>query len=603
VYARALTIREKILSPRHPDVLQSLTNLALNGWARAQYSRALALFQRAQAIQLKNSEQFLFSGSESRQRAYVESYAEDTYARVSFSLAMSPVNMPVSRGALELSLDSVLQYKGRVLETASDNVARLRRSISGEDRVLMDRLGRIANQSSKVLYQGLGDSSPDRRNRRLTELTRQQDALEAQLAKRSSEFREQTQLLTVANVRQAIPKEAALVEWVRYKPFDPKASHVAAQWGPPRYAAYVLTALDAPTVVDLGEAAELDRLATDFNLAVSDPKRDDVSQRASALSKKLIEPLLPQLRGRSRWLLSPDGALNLVSMAALLDSDGHYLAEHFEITYLSSGRDLLRVASATPHASTQPAVLVADPDYGALPAQAITLAQARQSDLGSGGLIFRPLPGTALEAQSLQKLLEPRAAAVLMHGNASEEQLRALHGPRLLHIATHGFFLSDDAVKTTESGAALTMPNHNPLLRAGLALAGANMRRSGASDDGILTAQEMAQLDLRGTELVVLSACETATGEAASGEGIYGMRRALVLAGAQAQVTSLWQVSDQATRMLMVNFYRRLLQGDGRSAALRAAQRDMMADPIRRHPYYWAGFVPVGDWRPLTPRH
>jgi CHAT domain-containing protein len=145
----------------------------------------------------------------------------------------------------------------------------------------------------------------------------------------------------------------------------------------------------------------------------------------------------------------------------------------------------------------------------------------------------------------------------------------------------------------------LVRVRENPLLRSGLALAGANARRSETDDDGILTAFEAAHLDLRGTELVVLSACETGIGEVQNGEGVYGLRRALVLAGTQTQVTSLWKVADDATKDLMVEYYWGLLRGEGRSGALREVQKAMIASRDRWHPYYWAAFVPISDWAPL----
>lgn len=162
----------------------------------------------------------------------------------------------------------------------------------------------------------------------------------------------------------------------------------------------------------------------------------------------------------------------------------------------------------------------------------------------------------------------------------------------MLHIATHGFFLRDQAAATP------ALPE-NPLLRSGLALAGANALRSGPRDDGILTALELAHLDLQGTELVVLSACESGAGEVQTGDGVSGLRRALVLAGARAQLTSLWQIADLPTQELMVDYYQRLLHGVGRSAALRTAQLAIMASRDRSHPYFWAAFMPIGDWRAL----
>jgi CHAT domain-containing protein len=142
------------------------------------------------------------------------------------------------------------------------------------------------------------------------------------------------------------------------------------------------------------------------------------------------------------------------------------------------------------------------------------------------------------------------------------------------------------------------LPVEIPLLRSGLALAGANLRRGRASaeDDGILTALEAAGLDLWGTKLVVLSACDTGVGEVKVGEGVYGLRRALVLAGAETQVMSLWPVSDTGTRDLMVEYYKALQGGEGRGEGLRRVQLEMIKSRGRRHPFYWAGFIQSGEW-------
>lgn len=138
----------------------------------------------------------------------------------------------------------------------------------------------------------------------------------------------------------------------------------------------------------------------------------------------------------------------------------------------------------------------------------------------------------------------------------------------------------------------------NPLLRSGLALAGANLHKSG-DDDGVLTALEAAGLDLWGTKLVVLSACDTGVGEVKNGDGVYGLRRALVLAGSESQVMSLWPVSDTATRDLMIDYYTGLQAGRGRGEALRQVQLRMLASKNRQHPYYWASFIQSGEWAKL----
>ena len=138
----------------------------------------------------------------------------------------------------------------------------------------------------------------------------------------------------------------------------------------------------------------------------------------------------------------------------------------------------------------------------------------------------------------------------------------------------------------------------NPLLRSGLALAGAN-RRGERADDGILTALEASGLNLWGTKLVVLSACDTGVGEVRNGEGVYGLRRSFVLAGAESMLMSLWPVSDLTTRELMTGYYKNLKQGLGRGESLRRVQLEMLKRPNRRHPFYWASFIQSGDWKTL----
>lgn len=270
-------------------------------------------------------------------------------------------------------------------------------------------------------------------------------------------------------------------------------------------------------------------------------------------------------------------------------------------TYLTTGRDLLRLQTTTTPGTA--ALVVANPDFGAIPpgpTEAGPLAQ----------LVFSPLPATAEEAAKLHMLLPQ--ATVLTQAQATKQALQAHAAPRILHIATHGFFLDDVPLPPpTAPGRGLPIVDaprpevppgtriENPLLRSGLALAGANARRSGA-DNGILTALEVAGLNLAGTQLVVLSACDTGVGEVKNGEGVYGLRRALVLAGSATQVMSLWPVSDDETRDLMIGYYQGLQAGQGRAEALRRVQLAMLARPDQQHPYFWASFIQSGEWANLA---
>jgi len=229
------------------------------------------------------------------------------------------------------------------------------------------------------------------------------------------------------------------------------------------------------------------------------------------------------------------------------------------------------------------------------------------SDLSS--VYFAPLTGTALEAREIKSLFPE--ARVLLQEQATKASLKQAAAPRILHIATHGFFLEDRPVKIEGTrglsmlrddgdlrGLSVDVKIENPLLRSGLALAGANLR-SGRDDDGILTALEASGLNLWGTKLVVLSACDTGVGVVNTGEGVNGLRRALVLAGSETQVMSLWPVSDYATQRLMKAYYARLKQGQGLGEALRSVKLEMMRQKGTEHPFYWASFIQSGKWTNL----
>jgi CHAT domain-containing protein len=598
LYQRVLAITEKALGREHPDTAAALNNLAFLYSATGAYAKAEPLFERAQGINEINTARFLLSGDEARKRAYLQQRLGDAYADASFALAVAG---PRARA---LGLTAVLQYKGRVLDAMADSVALLRRSVDPKDQTLFDKLAAVAQQFSNLTFRGPGNLSAQAYRERLDSLAREQEQLEGELSARSAAFRQAVAPVTLEGVRQALPADAVLVEWFRYEPFDPKGKDEKTRWGAPHYVAYVLRREGEPAAIDLGAAQDIDKLVSDFRAALSDPARTSYKEAAQELFGKLIKPLRSSLSGINRLLLSPDGALNLVPFAALMDEDGEYLAQRFEVTYLTSGRDLLSLAAPAPAPGSP--VVMADPAYDQS-ASGGPRPDYRSSDLDRSGLVFYPLAGTAAEAKALQGLLKLDAQEVLTGANATEGKLKGLHGPRILHVATHGFFLSDQQVAAAAlrpvSFGAGTPPlplGENPLLRSGIALAGANVRRSGDSDDGILTAAEAAQLDLRGTQLVVLSACETGLGQVQQGEGVYGLRRALVLAGAQAQLVSLWKVADAQTQALMVDYYQRLLNGEGRSAALREAQKAMIANPATRHPYYWAAFVAIGNWTPLA---
>jgi CHAT domain-containing protein len=567
---RALAIREKVLGQEHPDVATSLNNLALLYSEMGNYSQAEPLYQRSLAI---------------REKVFGQEHPD----------------VAISLNTLALLYQAQGNYSQAELL--------FQRSLA---------IREVDNKQSDQYRQQVGT------------LKAQADELEAILSRRSAQFRKASQPVTLEAVQQLIPADAALVELVLYQPFNPKATKPDETWGTPRYVAYVLHSQGEAKWVDLGEAAPINQSVEDFRKALQSDA-SDVQPVARALDAKLMQPIRKLLGNTRNVLLSPDSQLNLIPFAALVDENNRYLVENYSINYLSSGRDLLRLQN---HAQSRSApVVMANPDYDKpgdptsvqlvarggsnqnANARTVPLstksAQTRNSN--NRGLIdvlqqsFAPLPNTAQEADAIAQLLS--GVTVLTGSQATENAIKQLHGSMILHIATHGFFhLGEDVqevappdfsvttfLQNTRSAKLTVRPSENPLLRSGIALAGANPRKSG-DEDGILTALEAAGLDLSGTKLVVLSACETGLGEATNGQGVYGLRRAFAIAGAESQLISLWAVNTYATKTLMVNYYQRLKNNVGRSEALRQTQLEMLRSQNYQHPYYWAAFIPSGDW-------
>jgi CHAT domain-containing protein/Tfp pilus assembly protein PilF len=555
----------------------------------------------------------LGTGTEADHAVY---FGRNTYqldAAINFELNYAPR----SASAARLGLTTALRRKGRVLDAAAANQTTIRARLSPQDKQLLDDLASARAQLAKLTVAGPAATGETDFAREIAAYEDQIQKLEIAIGKKSSAYRAASQPIVLAAVQKAIPRDARLVEVVNFQPWDPRSPYDAnAFLGPRHYAAYVVGRTGDPVFVDLGAAAAMDAAVEDFRKAVSDPDNDRAAELGHALYALTLGKLAPVLGGATHVLFAPDGALNVAPLSALVDDRGEFLIKRYTFTYLTSGRDLLRIGITTvPQGG---GVIFADPafDAAAPPAGAAPTTRGRRSaDLGLQK--WKPLPGTGQEADAVERHMHG-----LIDYRGARAALKSVHGPKILHLATHGFFLPDappdDASASppgsaaapadpaaagpapiTAGGPTLTAEaRENPLLRSGLALAGANQLISG-DDDGILTAMEATGLDLWGTELVVLSACETGVGKVTNGDGVYGLRRALIIAGAESLVMSLWQVDDAATRDLMAGYYARLTAGKPRSSALRDIQLEIMARPKYAHPYYWASFLPAGDNSPI----
>ncbi len=608
LYQRALRIWEKALGPEHPDVVTSLENLAALEFTLGASDAGWALLARASQIARKHRGGF-YAGSVSEATKLAFSKNNGSQRDIYLTAAVERARSHTDVGDLVLEL--VLDRKGLLLEAAMPAPGRKEppaiQTLRGKLRDASTRLSRAYTAADRKR-----GSAPEV----VAELERQKEELEAELSKKSADFRTE---LTAARLDRAalcaaLGSGRIAVEYVRY---DHAKFGKKITWEPRLLALVTDTKTCTLEILELGPW-----LAVAENLAVlrksivtgrsrgAAPLADEGGARdgdaqlnsAKYLYTHLITPWLGRLAAGAQVVLIPDDDLAFAPFSALVGPDGKYLIETLAFSLLDSGREVVRLRGRP--AVRAGAVVVGGPDFDLEAAKPTSAARptsrSGQVRAGTGKVEWSPLPGAAAEAAMLDALLRSAdlVPKLLLGAAATEGQWKALApGRRYLHLATHGYFARDSADDTPS--AAL----RNPLLRSGLVFAGANHPAPGGEDseDGWLTAEEVAGMDLAGTELVVLSACETGLGGGGSGEGVFGLRRAFFQAGARGLVMSLWNVDDEATVQFMQKFWTRLLQCDKtagctKSRLLAETQKEMLHDARWHDPMYWAAFVYVGEW-------
>ncbi len=611
LFLRALEITTATLGPEHRTVVRHLKNLEHLYSANGDPQRALLAAQRLIAIEEKHLPLNLAIGSERQKFAYFGPYSHTLEKLISFH-----VNQPTTeREARDLAAETLLRRKGRILDAMIDSQAALRSRSTPEDLARFVELNDVTSRLAGLVLNGPKNVTLAEHQDQVDSLSREREAIEAELSRITAGQFERPAAEPLGAVTDAIPEDAVLIEFAIYSPYDPKtALESDDSYGEPCYIAYVLSRNDEVRWKDLGTAKEMDDAIAEFRRMLRGPERRDVMKSARALDEMVMRPIRALFNDPARLLISPDGQLALIPFEALVDEDGRYLIENYSVSYLSSGRDLLRMQVKRPNGSGP--IIIADPSFGepeggqlaadlSASTQKTTAVRGITTGEDLASVYFAPLSGTAHEARSIKELFPE--AELLTRSLATEASIRTVQSPSILHIATHGFFLEDPVGEPSTNSAADTREIQanprieNPLLRSGLALSGANLHGDG-TDDGIFTALEAASLNLWGTKLVTLSACDTGVGEVRNGEGVFGLRRAFFLAGTETLVMSLWPVSDSVTRQMMTSYYTGLKNGLGRGEALRQSQLAMLKRGGRRHPFYWASFIQSGEWADLNGR-
>lgn len=495
---------------------------------------------------------------------------------------------------------------------------------------LSDSLRYVRVRLAGLYLKGPQNDRSELYDRRLAELSSTKRRLEEEVARRvgfNTESHRGTGWsgLEGANI---LPGDARLIEFIRFDRVS--RDHGRAR---PSYVAGILGGTAPPKLVELDAADLIDSCVARYRAHIESvaesgaPPGPEAQRQYFEISRRLYQhvwqPIAGEVPDSAAILIAPDGELNLISFAGLLVPDGKYLIERHAVHYVTSSAEAGR--SLRPEVQGSGLLALGDPDFDVAASssdRAIDAAHAssltRTDMLGSLRSACREIDSLKLHRLAGAREEVSRVAAfwdrgrvgpstTLTGADASEANFKwAAPGHEVIHLATHGFFLHPECRSSNpglQGPAAARVANDNPLLLSGICLAGANRFRqltdSTAIEDGILTAEEVCSLDLSGTDWVVLSSCESGLGRVVTGEGIYGLRRSFLMAGARTVFSTLWQIPDWTTQELM----RRLYTSDGTSvpARLQAAACATIADLRRRgqpdHPYNWAAFIAVGAWQ------
>ena len=589
LYLRSLAMSEKVFGREHPNTAVNLINLAQLYDSQGQYSHSQPLIKRALGIEFTLIQREAPYLPVAERQSYLSTF--DNADELAFSSAQR------GSSGTQLALFSRLNRQG-LLQEIEQRQAQLA-SLPGAQQALVTNLRQITRQLASLAL------TAEQRQ----QLISRQEELERQLYRLLPQLK--PRVVEVQQMAAALPAGSALIEFQLYRPYDSTAA-VEKRRGEARYLAMVLKPSGAITPIDLGLAKPID-VSIRLALKATERFHPDALELWARVGRSVLDPLAIATKGSAALFISPDGELNRIPFAALpAPGSRQLLADVMKFRLLTTGRELLDLQNTSKIKSAQ-ALILANPAFhrSSVPVRthlSILSTQQRSADLGSQQ--WNQLPGTAKEGAAIAlltggRLLTEDQARV----TAIQQQKEA---PWVLHLATHAYYQPDLAAPARQGDQQLTATRQqvaaqtadNPLLRSGIVLAGANQPEADPRDDGYLTALEVARLNWKGTEMVVISACQSGKGDITAGEGVYGLKRAIAVAGARSSLLSLWSVDDTATAAFMESFYNKLKAGIGRGDALVATQKEFREHKIVswRHPYVWAAFQLSGDWRRLRSR-
>lgn len=565
---KALTIRENTLGKNHPLYVQSQEDLAILYWKSNSIDKAYSIYREVMDKSLDFINQYFPPMSEAEKTKYWDILSPRFQRFYNFAVDASTTNKTVLQDLYDY------QIATKALLLSSTNKVKQSIFSSGDEQLVRDYISWIDQKEQLARLYAYPKADLKEQKINLDSIESATNAMEKKLSERSKEFSQNYAAsgISFAQIKNLLTDTEAVVEIIRLREYDHKFTNNS------RYVALILTKASAlPKMVILENGQQLEtRYAKFYRNAIQQKLEDQYSY------DQYWAKLEPELTGKKVIYISPDGVYNQLNLNTLKKPEAGYVINRYDLIILGNSKDLITLKNKKTAALKKNATLIGFPDYG-----------------GNG---IAALPGTKVELDAISKILKTSGYQVnlLSQKNATEGNLKIAKAPSLMHIATHGYFLQDVDREGSAFGIHLENANNNPLLRSGIMLAGAANTVSGtampnleSNDNGILTAYEAMNLNLNGTNLIVLSACETGLGDVKAGEGVYGLQRAFLVAGAEALIMSLWKVDDAATQQLMTNFYSNWIKLGNKQKAFKLAQLQLMTK--YKEPYYWGAFVMMGQ--------
>jgi len=591
-YQKVINIFEKVLGKAHPDTATSYGNISYLYQKTKAYSNAYHYAKKAFDIFLLNRDKNFQVLSNKQKKLYLEANSGKVPLLLENAYLYREHNATTTekQTIAQETFNDWIHYKGAIFDS-ENAIAMLYQST--KDKKLKAKVKELifAKRNLAKLYQSLPKTEKERATyqTRVNEANKKIASLEQEIASNATAF-----------------KEFLGLRKVRYKDIvrNLKDNELYIDFAKAGKNYYIFT-LDSKEKItfrqiDKNATREIDKnvkaFRDDIKTIVNSSKlskeeltklqkqsKETLAKLYSLVLEKPLKDILPKY---SSLIISPDGALRLLPFEALYDAKkSKYLIEEKNLKYIPSGKELIRLFKFAKKAENKnQAVVIADPDFNKNVIAPKAEEMVPTPNTKRGAIIkslfkmhFKPLPGTKQEAKEIaQTIKEKIGLNEFIKDKATEQNLYKVNSPKFLHIATHGFFIKDN-----------TIPN--PMLKSGIALTGANAGAIKGNGVGIVTALKLSGLNLKGTDLVVLSACETGVVDTNSTESVSGLAKAFIQAGAKDIVMSLWSVDDKATKDLMTQFYKNISAGDTYTTALKKAKLKMIQENM--HPFYWAGFI------------